>query len=251
MQQILSVKMNKNTLFINTLFINHHHCVLCAGRGAWWPSGPMTWTPSLVLSHTQPNLLETSASNPSARPKSTLPPSSWVSTRWAANWPTEEQFVCLSCANLPLFFWLVQTDSHLRHYLHIIEDKPVYPVIYDSNGVVLSMPPIINGEDRLCLCVCLHFWFCSGWRKTSFKTLRWHLFLFFQGTIQKSPWRQRMSSLSARPQTWPRYNRETRDLYLYVVQRKQAQIWLYSLQAKIVLDMMVTMFSEYCSQPFT
>uniref|UniRef100_A0A3P9GYG9 Phenylalanine--tRNA ligase beta subunit n=1 Tax=Oryzias latipes TaxID=8090 RepID=A0A3P9GYG9_ORYLA len=38
------------------------------------------------------------------------------------------------------------TDSHLRHYLHIIEDKPVYPVIYDSNGVVLSMPPIINGD---------------------------------------------------------------------------------------------------------
>uniref|UniRef100_A0A8D3BGD0 Phenylalanine--tRNA ligase beta subunit n=1 Tax=Scophthalmus maximus TaxID=52904 RepID=A0A8D3BGD0_SCOMX len=41
---------------------------------------------------------------------------------------------------------LYKTDSHLRHYLHIIEDKPVYPVIYDSNGVVLSMPPIINGE---------------------------------------------------------------------------------------------------------
>lgn len=40
-----------------------------------------------------------------------------------------------------------QTDSHLRHYLHIIEDKPLYPVIYDSNGVVLSMPPIINGES--------------------------------------------------------------------------------------------------------
>uniref|UniRef100_A0A8C7XK70 Phenylalanine--tRNA ligase beta subunit n=1 Tax=Oryzias sinensis TaxID=183150 RepID=A0A8C7XK70_9TELE len=41
---------------------------------------------------------------------------------------------------------LYKTDSHLRHYLHIIEDKPVYPVIYDSNGVVLSMPPIINGD---------------------------------------------------------------------------------------------------------
>lgn len=39
-----------------------------------------------------------------------------------------------------------QTDSHLKHYLPIIEDKPVYPVIYDSNGIVLSMPPIINGE---------------------------------------------------------------------------------------------------------
>ncbi|KAF3848114.1 hypothetical protein F7725_021142 [Dissostichus mawsoni] len=38
------------------------------------------------------------------------------------------------------------SDSHLRHYLHIIEDKPLYPVIYDSNGIVLSMPPIINGD---------------------------------------------------------------------------------------------------------
>ncbi|TRY99053.1 hypothetical protein DNTS_009753, partial [Danionella cerebrum] len=39
-----------------------------------------------------------------------------------------------------------KTDSHLRHYLHIIENEPLYPVIYDSNGVVLSMPPIINGD---------------------------------------------------------------------------------------------------------
>lgn len=39
-----------------------------------------------------------------------------------------------------------QTDSHLRHYLHLIENKPRYPVIFDSNGVVLSMPPIINGK---------------------------------------------------------------------------------------------------------
>ncbi len=40
---------------------------------------------------------------------------------------------------------LLQNDMQLRHYLHIIKDKPVYPVIYDQNGVVLSMPPIING----------------------------------------------------------------------------------------------------------
>uniref|UniRef100_A0A672KNJ3 phenylalanine--tRNA ligase n=1 Tax=Sinocyclocheilus grahami TaxID=75366 RepID=A0A672KNJ3_SINGR len=39
-----------------------------------------------------------------------------------------------------------KTDSHLRHYLHIIENEPLYPIIYDSNGIVLSMPPIINGE---------------------------------------------------------------------------------------------------------
>lgn len=53
---------------------------------------------------------------------------------------------CLSFADLLLLSLFIQTDSHLRHYLHIIEDKPVYPVIYDSNGIVLSMPPIINGE---------------------------------------------------------------------------------------------------------
>ena len=39
-----------------------------------------------------------------------------------------------------------QKDSHLRHYLPIIRDKPVYPIIYDKNRTVLSMPPIINGK---------------------------------------------------------------------------------------------------------
>lgn len=41
---------------------------------------------------------------------------------------------------------IYKTDNQLKHYLHIIENKPLYPVIYDSKGVVLSMPPIINGE---------------------------------------------------------------------------------------------------------
>ncbi|OQV18281.1 Phenylalanine--tRNA ligase beta subunit [Hypsibius exemplaris] len=41
---------------------------------------------------------------------------------------------------------LYATDSHLKAYLHIIRDSPVYPIIKDSNGVVLSMPPIINGD---------------------------------------------------------------------------------------------------------
>jgi phenylalanyl-tRNA synthetase beta chain len=39
-----------------------------------------------------------------------------------------------------------ENDKHLGKYLHIIRDKPVYPVIYDSNRTVLSMPPIINGN---------------------------------------------------------------------------------------------------------
>uniref|UniRef100_A0A8C2Z4V5 Phenylalanine--tRNA ligase beta subunit n=1 Tax=Cyclopterus lumpus TaxID=8103 RepID=A0A8C2Z4V5_CYCLU len=84
---------------------------------------------------------------------------------------------------------LYKTDSHLKHFLHIIEDKPAYPVIYDSNGVVLSMPPIINGDHS----------------KISLNTKN----VFVECTAT--------------------------DL----------------TKAKIVLDMMVTMFSEYCSQPFT
>uniref|UniRef100_A0A673A6Q8 Phenylalanine--tRNA ligase beta subunit n=1 Tax=Sphaeramia orbicularis TaxID=375764 RepID=A0A673A6Q8_9TELE len=80
---------------------------------------------------------------------------------------------------------LYKSDSHLKHYLHIIEDKPVYPIIYDSNGIVLSMPPIINGQ--LC-CMSFYLWFVL--------------------------------------------------------------IVTHSM-AKIVLDMMVTMFSQYCSKPFT
>ncbi|CAJ0950648.1 unnamed protein product [Ranitomeya imitator] len=84
---------------------------------------------------------------------------------------------------------LYRTDSHLKHFLHIIEDKPVYPAIYDSNGVLLSMPPIINGDHT----------------KISLNTHN----VFIECTAT--------------------------DL----------------TKAKIVLDIMVTMFSEYCSQPFT
>ncbi|KAK3326635.1 hypothetical protein B0H66DRAFT_166667 [Apodospora peruviana] len=39
-----------------------------------------------------------------------------------------------------------EADKHLGRYLHIIRDKPVYPVIYDANRVVCSLPPIINGD---------------------------------------------------------------------------------------------------------
>ncbi|KAF2721237.1 phenylalanyl-tRNA synthetase [Polychaeton citri CBS 116435] len=39
-----------------------------------------------------------------------------------------------------------EKDKHLGKYLHIIRDSPVYPIIYDKNRNVLSMPPIINGD---------------------------------------------------------------------------------------------------------
>lgn len=84
---------------------------------------------------------------------------------------------------------LYRADSHLKHYLHIIENKEVYPVIYDSNGVVLSMPPVINGDHT----------------KISVNTRN----VFIECTAT--------------------------DL----------------TKAKITLDILVTMFSEYCEKPFT
>jgi phenylalanyl-tRNA synthetase beta chain len=39
-----------------------------------------------------------------------------------------------------------EKDKHLGRFLHIIRDSPVYPVIYDANRTVLSLPPIINGD---------------------------------------------------------------------------------------------------------
>ena len=38
-----------------------------------------------------------------------------------------------------------KSDQKLKHFLHIIEGSAVYPVIYDANRTVLSLPPIING----------------------------------------------------------------------------------------------------------
>ncbi|XP_057613900.1 phenylalanine--tRNA ligase beta subunit isoform X2 [Chionomys nivalis] len=84
---------------------------------------------------------------------------------------------------------IYKTDNHLKQYLHIIENKPLYPVIYDSNGVVLSMPPIINGNhSKITLNTRNVFIECTG---TDFT------------------------------------------------------------KAKIVLDIIVTMFSEYCENQFT
>ncbi|XP_013910581.1 PREDICTED: phenylalanine--tRNA ligase beta subunit [Thamnophis sirtalis] len=89
----------------------------------------------------------------------------------------------------PEIMEMYRMDSHLRHYLHIIENESLYPVIYDSNGVVLSMPPIINGEHS----------------KISLNTRN----VFIECTAT--------------------------DL----------------TKAKTVLDILVTMFSEYCNKPFT
>jgi len=84
---------------------------------------------------------------------------------------------------------LYSGDSHLKAYVPIIKDSPLHPVIYDSNNVVLSLPPIINSEHS----------------KITLRTKN----IFFEVTAT--------------------------DL----------------TKAGIVLDTLVTMFSQYCEKPFT
>ncbi|CAF3681758.1 unnamed protein product [Adineta steineri] len=79
-------------------------------------------------------------------------------------------------------------DSHLKRYVSIIQDSDVYPVIYDSNNVVLSLPPIINGDHS----------------KMSVNTKN----IFIECTAV--------------------------DLH----------------KANVVLNIMLTMFAQYCSKPF-
>jgi len=112
--------------------------------------------------------------------------------RYCAKPPTAIRFVPLnqkkefSSAEL---MELYSTDSHLKSYLPIIKDSPIHPVIYDANDVVLSLPPIINGEHS----------------KITLNTRN----IFFEVTAT--------------------------DL----------------TKASIVLDTLVTMFSQYCDSPYS
>ncbi|XP_028161926.1 phenylalanine--tRNA ligase beta subunit [Ostrinia furnacalis] len=63
--------------------------------------------------------------------------------------PSEIKFKALNQQKEMTATELMELYSHhaqLKQYLPIIRDSPVYPVIKDKNGVVLSMPPIINGD---------------------------------------------------------------------------------------------------------
>ncbi len=74
---------------------------------------------------------------------------------------------------------LYSGDSHLRHYLPIIRDSPVYPVIKDSNGVVLSLPPIINGNhSKITLDTTNVFIECTATDLTKVTTPHLYILLF-------------------------------------------------------------------------
>eukprot|EP01116_Phalansterium_solitarium_P024656 TRINITY_DN9089_c0_g1_i1.p1 TRINITY_DN9089_c0_g1~~TRINITY_DN9089_c0_g1_i1.p1 ORF type:complete len:612 (-),score=186.33 TRINITY_DN9089_c0_g1_i1:153-1988(-) len=64
--------------------------------------------------------------------------------------PTDIEFVPLnqqsSFNGVTLFQHIDANEPHLKKFLHIIRDKPRYPVIYDAKRRVLSLPPIINSD---------------------------------------------------------------------------------------------------------
>eukprot|EP00596_Hydrurales_sp_CCMP1899_P008384 CAMPEP_0119034288 /NCGR_PEP_ID=MMETSP1177-20130426/1285_1 /TAXON_ID=2985 /ORGANISM="Ochromonas sp, Strain CCMP1899" /LENGTH=633 /DNA_ID=CAMNT_0006991615 /DNA_START=82 /DNA_END=1980 /DNA_ORIENTATION=+ len=117
--------------------------------------------------------------------------------RYKATKPEEINFVPLTEDNgrsynakeLMDFYREDPSAKHLKPYTDIIYDSPVYPVLYDSKGKVLSVPPIINGKhSRIQLHTTNVFIECTATDIT---------------------------------------------------------------KANIVLDTMISMFSQYCSEPFT
>ena len=60
---------------------------------------------------------------------------------------------------------VLSAHQQLKTYLPIIRDSPIYPVIYDSNRVVLSLPPIINGEHSKIKLETKDVFIESGWQR--------------------------------------------------------------------------------------
>jgi phenylalanyl-tRNA synthetase beta chain len=102
---------------------------------------------------------------------------------------TEDNGKSYNTKELLNFYREDPSAKHLKPYTDIIYDSPVYPVIYDNQDRVLSLPPIINGKhSRIQLHTTNVFIECTGTDIT---------------------------------------------------------------KANIVLDTVVAMFSEYCTEPFT
>ncbi|TBU49584.1 phenylalanyl-tRNA synthetase [Dichomitus squalens] len=69
--------------------------------------------------------------------------------RYEARPPKDIKFIPLSkdrAYTAEELMTVYESEKHLARYLPIIRDSPVYPIIYDQQDRVLSMPPIINSE---------------------------------------------------------------------------------------------------------
>ena len=72
--------------------------------------------------------------------------------RYEALPPRDIKFVPLAqtrefdAADLMEFYETDASVKHIKPYVSIIKDSPVYPVVLDAQRRVMSLPPIINGE---------------------------------------------------------------------------------------------------------
>ncbi|KAJ2318850.1 phenylalanine--tRNA ligase subunit beta [Coemansia sp. RSA 2610] len=82
-----------------------------------------------------------------------------------------------------------ESDQAIKHFLHIIRESPVYPVVYDAKGRVMSLPPLINSEHS-------------------------------------------------------KITLDTRNIFIEITATDLTKV-------NMVLNIMVTMFSGYCAEPFT
>jgi phenylalanyl-tRNA synthetase beta chain len=100
--------------------------------------------------------------------------------------PPDRSFTAKELLN---FYNTDPTVKHLKPYTGIISESPVYPVVLDANGVVCSLPPVINGHHS-------------------------------------------------------RIQLTTRNVFIECTATDLNK-------ANIVLDTVITMFSQYCAEPFT
>lgn len=71
------------------------------------------------------------------------------SITYSAQPPEDIVFLALSQSEVMdgrSLFKVLEGDRQLSSYLHIIKNEPLWPVIRDGRGEVLSLPPIINSE---------------------------------------------------------------------------------------------------------
>lgn len=112
--------------------------------------------------------------------------------RYEARTPTNITFAPLGRETVHTAAELMQiyeSDKHLSRYLPIIRDSDVYPIIYDAEDHVLSMPPIINSEHS-------------------------------------------------------KITLETKNVFIDTTATDDTKL-------QIVINMVASMFSEYCAEPFT
>jgi phenylalanyl-tRNA synthetase beta chain len=70
--------------------------------------------------------------------------------RYSAEKPEDIRFVPLEMSKemngRELMTHIENELPHLRPYVPLIKESPLYPVVRDANGVVMSLPPILNGD---------------------------------------------------------------------------------------------------------